>query len=129
MYGNQIKKDFLLSIKEPSRIMPPFRWPGGKGNLVKWIINYIPQGHTYVEPFAGAASVFWHLPKPFAVEVLNDLDEDVINLYNVLKDNHKFEVLAHKLISTPYARAEFERAIQMLKSNYVNDMDRAWAFL
>jgi len=125
MYGNQIKKDFLLSIKEPSRIMAPFRWPGGKGNLVKWIINYIPQCHTCVEPFASAASVFWHLPKPFAVEVLNDLDKDVMNLYNVLKDNHKFEVLAHKLISTPYARAEFGRAIQILKSNYVNDMDRA----
>jgi len=126
--GEQIKKEFLSGIREPPRIMAPFKWPGGKGNLVKWIIQYIPHGHIYVEPFAGAASVFWHLPKPFAVEVLNDLDADVINLYKVLKDSRKFEALSHKLIFTPYARAEFGRAIQMLKSADINDIDRAWAF-
>ena len=127
-FGDLIKKEFLSGIREPPRIMAPFRWPGGKGNLVKWIIKYIPHGHIYVEPFAGAASVFWHLPKPFAVEVLNDLDNDVINLYKVLKDIHKYEALYHKLISTPYARTEFGRAIQMLKSADINDIDRAWAF-
>ena len=127
-FGDLIKKEFLSGIREPPRIMSPFQWPGGKGNLVKWIIKYIPHGHIYVEPFAGAASVFWHLPKPFAVEVLNDLDNDVINLYKVLKDIHKYETLSHKLISTPYARAEFGRAIQMLKSADINDIDRAWAF-
>jgi DNA adenine methylase len=127
-HGDKVKKEFLSGIKEPPRVMSPFKWPGGKGNLVKWIIQHIPHGHIYVEPFAGAASVFWHLPKPFAVEILNDIDADVINFYNVLKDSYKFEILSHKILSTPYARSEFGFAIRILKTKDGNDIDRAWAF-
>jgi len=96
--------------------------------LAQWIIQYVPKGHIYVEPFAGAASVFWHLPKPFPVEVLNDLDGDIVNLYRVLQDKTKFEELAHRLIFTPYARAEFVRALQIAKEPTATDIDRAWAF-
>jgi DNA adenine methylase len=124
----KLKKDFLDSIPVPPRPMAPFRWAGGKGNLAQWIIQYVPDGHIYVEPFAGAASVFWHLPKPFPVEVLNDLDGDIVNLYRVLQDKTKFEELAHKLIFTPYARAEFIRALQIAKDPTATDVDRAWAF-
>jgi DNA adenine methylase len=81
-----------------------------------------------VEPFAGAASVFWHLPNPFPVEVLNDLDSDIVNLYRVLQDKGKFEELAHRLIFTPYARAEFARALQIVKDPNATDIDKAWAF-
>jgi DNA adenine methylase len=108
--------------------MAPFRWAGGKGKLAQWIIEYVPDGHIYVEPFAGAASVFWHLPKPFPVEVLNDLDGDIVNLYRVLQDKTKFEELAHRLIFTPYARAEFVRALQIAKAPIATDIDKAWAF-
>jgi DNA adenine methylase len=124
----ELKKEFLDGIPMPPRPMAPFRWPGGKGNLVKWLIQYVPEGHIYVEPFAGAASVFWHLPNPFPVEVLNDLDGDIVNLYRVLQDKAKFEELAHRLIFTPYARAEFARALQIAKDPKASDIDRAWAF-
>jgi DNA adenine methylase len=124
----ELKKEFLDGIPLPPRTMAPFRWPGGKGKLVKWLIQYVPEGHIYVEPFAGAASVFWHLPNPFPVEVLNDLDGDIVNLYRVLQDKAKFEELAHRLIFTPYARAEFARALQIAKEPKASDIDRAWAF-
>jgi DNA adenine methylase len=124
----ELKKEFLDSIPAPPRPMAPFQWAGGKGNLARWIIQYVPSGSIYVEPFAGAASVFWHLPTPFPVEVLNDLDGDIVNLYRVLQDKAKFEKLAHRLIFTPYARAEFVRAIQMAKDPTATDIDRAWAF-
>jgi DNA adenine methylase len=124
----ELKREFLDSIPSPPRPMAPFRWAGGKGNLVSWIIQHLPIGQIYVEPFAGAASVFWHLPTPFPVEVLNDLDGDIVNLYRVLQDKAKFEELAHRLIFTPYARAEFVRALQMAKAPTATDIDRAWAF-
>jgi len=124
----EIKRNFLRGIPMPRRIMSPFQWPGGKGNLARWIVQHIPQGYIYVEPFAGAASVFWHLPNPFPVEVLNDLDGDIVNLYRVLQDRAKFEELAHRLIFTPYSRLEFVRAIQMSTNPNVSDIDRAWAF-
>lgn len=123
-----LKKDFLDGIPKPPRPMAPFLWAGGKGMLAKWIIQYIPSGRIYVEPFAGAASVFWHLPTPFSVEVLNDLDGDIVNLYRVLQDKSKFEELAHRLIFTPYARAEFVRALQIARNPNASDIDRAWAF-
>ncbi len=125
---DQIKKEFLSGIKDPPRVMAPFKWPGGKGNLVKWIIQYVPQGRIYIEPFAGAASVFWHLSKTFELEVINDIDIDVVNLYKVLKDSHKFKIFSNKLFATPYSRAEFRRAIQMLKTADIDDIYRAWAF-
>jgi DNA adenine methylase len=124
----ELKKEFLDGIPTPSRLMAPFRWPGGKGNLVRWIVQYIPDGRIYVEPFAGAASVFWHLPSPFPVEVINDLDRDIVNLYRVLQDKAKFEELAHRLIFTPYARAEFKRALEIAKDHSATDIDKAWAF-
>lgn len=122
------KSCFLDSIREPVRVMAPFRWPGGKGNLATWIVKYVPVGRTYVEPFAGAASVFWHLPKPFPVEVLNDIDGDIVNFYHVLQDKSKFELLLHRLVFTPYARAEFRRALKILRNTNASDIDRAWAF-
>jgi DNA adenine methylase len=60
--------------------------------------------------------------------VLNDLDGDIVNLYRVLQDKTKFEELAHRLIFTPYARAEFVRALQIAKDPIATDIDRAWAF-
>jgi DNA adenine methylase len=124
----ELKREFLDGIPTPPRPMAPFRWAGGKGNLVRWIIQYVPSGQIYVEPFAGAASVFWHLPNPFPIEVLNDLDGDIVNLYRVLQDKTKFEELAHRLIFTPYARAEFARALQIAKTPTATDTERAWAF-
>jgi DNA adenine methylase len=124
----EIKQDFLAGIPTAPRAMAPFIWAGGKGNIARWIIQYVPSGRIYVEPFAGAASVFWHLPNPFPVEVLNDLDGDIVNLYRVLQDKSKFEELAHRLIFTPYARAEFVRALQILRDQSASDVDRAWAF-
>ena len=124
----ELKKEFLDCIPTPRQIIAPFRWPGGKGKIAKWIVQHIPNGQIYVEPFAGAASVFWHLPKPFPVEVLNDLDGDIVNLYRVLQDRAKFEEFAHRVIFTPYARAEFVRALQIIKDPAATDIDRAWAF-
>jgi DNA adenine methylase len=116
----ELKREFLDSIPKPPRPMAPFHWAGGKGNIARWIVQYIPAGQIYVEPFAGAASVLWHLPSPFPVEVLNDLDGDIVKC--------KFEELAHRLIFTPYARAEFARALQIVKDPNATDIDRAWAF-
>jgi DNA adenine methylase len=123
-----LKRDFLDGIREPIRAMAPFRWPGGKGNLASWIVKYVPAGRTYVEPFAGAASVFWHLSTPSPVEVLNDIDGNIVNFYRVLQDKTKFEILLHRLVFTPYARAEFRRALRVLRNPEASDVDRAWAF-
>jgi len=120
-----VTKEILDAIPKPNRIMAPVQYYGGKGHLVKRIMPYIPRGTVYVEPFCGAASVFWHLTPPRKVEVLNDLYGELITLYRVLQDKKMFDKLAHKLCWTPYSRAEFSRALEMESNNPVGI---AWAF-
>jgi DNA adenine methylase len=114
-------------VGRPKRVMSPLRYYGGKGNLARHIIPLLPDGSIYVEPYCGAASVFWHLPEGhYGVEVLNDLDGRVINVFRVLQDPQKFKQFAHRVYWTPYSHAEFVRALGLLDS--VDDVDAAWAF-
>jgi len=42
----ELKKEFLDSIPKPPRPMAPFRWAGGKGKLVRWIVQYMKRNPT-----------------------------------------------------------------------------------
>lgn len=85
---------------------PLIRYHGGKFRLASWIISHFPQHNTYVEPFGGGASVL--LAKtPSRCEVYNDLDDDVVNLFRVLRDPARGEQLSQAVALTPYSRTEF----------------------
>lgn len=88
-----------------STIRPPVKWHGGKRYQSNRIIAQFPAHHTYVEPFAGAASVLLNKPVS-AVEVYNDLDRRITRLFRVLRD-HGGE-LQHRLMLTPYSEVEFD---------------------
>lgn len=60
----------------------PLPYIGGKRAIAKQLIAAFPKHTTYVEGFAGGAQVFFH-KEPSKVEVLNDLDRDIVNLYRV----------------------------------------------
>jgi DNA adenine methylase len=88
---------------------PALRWHGGKWRLAPWIIKYLPEHRIYVEPFGGAASVL--LRKSYAYcEVYNDLDEEVVNFFRVVRE--RGDDLKCALETTPFARREFEDAYQ-----------------
>ncbi len=107
----------------------PIQWPGGKGNMVAKLLPLVPYGpqvRVYVEPYCGGASLFFAKPRPHPVEVLNDLDQRVVALFRALQDKETFEELKHRLRYTPYARAEFERALRVLEEGG-SLADTAWA--
>jgi DNA adenine methylase len=89
---------------------PVLRWHGGKWLLAPWIIEHFPSHQVYVEPFGGAASVLMRKPRSYA-EVYNDLDCDVVNLFQVLRSGRADELVAG-LRLTPFSRQEFDQAYE-----------------
>lgn len=63
---------------------PLVPWMGGKRRLAKHILPLFPEHTCYVEPFAGAAALFF-LKAPAKVEVLNDVNGDLVSLYRVVQ--------------------------------------------
>ena len=59
------------------------KWAGGKYSLVEQINAHLPEAKKLIEPFVGAGSVF--LNSNYQHYVLNDINPDLINLYNLLK--------------------------------------------
>ncbi len=89
---------------------PVLRWHGGKWLLAPWIISYFPPHDVYVEPFGGAGSVLMRKPRSYA-EVWNDLDQDVVNLFRVLRGPDADRLVA-MLRLTPFARKGFDEAYE-----------------
>lgn len=122
----QIDAAILDGIPTPNRPMAPVRWFGGKGILAKKILTLLPAGKIYVEPFCGAASMYWNQNNPPPVVVLNDIDGELINLFRCLQSAEIFPDLLHKVLWTPYSLDAFREALKMPKD--ASPLDRAWAF-
>lgn len=63
---------------------PPIPRMGGKSRLRKTIIEMIPEHTCYVEPFFGAGWVYFG-KEPSKVEVINDIDKELINMFKMIK--------------------------------------------
>ncbi|MDO9081185.1 MAG: DNA adenine methylase [Desulfuromonadales bacterium] len=63
---------------------PIIPWIGGKRRLAKHLLPLFPTHSCYVEPFCGAAALFF-LKEPSPAEVINDINGDLVNLYRVVQ--------------------------------------------
>ena len=63
------------------------KWAGGKYALVEHINALLPKGNKLIEPFVGAGSVF--LNTEYSKYLLNDINPDLIALYQLLKQHPK----------------------------------------
>ncbi len=71
----------------------PISYLGGKSRLAKQIVKMLPEHTAYVEPFCGAAWVFFE-KEPSKVEVLNDMNLELVTFWRVVQ-NHLEEFLRH----------------------------------
>ena len=101
------------------------RYPGSKQRIAPWIISQMPAHHSYLEPYAGGIAVLLN-KEPSRIETINDLDDDVINLFQVIRS--KKEELIEAVVMTPYARAEYDNAFPE-NPEELSDVERAKNFL
>ena len=75
------------------------KWAGGKYSLVEKINAQLPVANKLIEPFVGAGSVFLNSDYPHYV--LNDINPDLISLYNLLKQQPDVLINDLKAFFTP----------------------------
>lgn len=96
------------AMDAPAR--PALRYHGAKWRLAPWILSHFPPLATYdvyVEPFGGSAAVMLRKERS-PIEVFNDLDNDVVTFFRVLRDCP--DDLIRGIELTPFARREWEAA-------------------
>lgn len=83
------------------------KYPGSKWSIARWIIDFFPEHHSYLESFFGSGAVLFSKPRS-NIETVNDLDGNVVNLFEWIKRDP--EKLAHEIYWTPYSRQIYESA-------------------
>lgn len=104
---------------------PMIPWIGGKRKLAERILPLFPDHQCYVEPFAGAAALFF-FKSPSQVEVLNDINGDLVNLYRVVK--HHLEELYRQFKWVLTSRQNWDW-LQATPVETLTDVQRAARFL
>lgn len=103
----------------------PFGYYGGKQLMAKYILPNIPKHRTYVETFSGGAAIFW-LKEPSHLEVLNDTNRELINFYEVVKND--YAALESKIRVSMHSRDLYRKASTIYRNpDMFNHVERAWA--
>jgi len=84
-------------------------WYGGKAHLVKHLLRLIPPHKIYLEVFGGGAALLLS-KQPAQLEIYNDIDSNLYNLFRVIRDDKLFPIFLHKVKWTLYSREEWRRA-------------------
>lgn len=81
--------------------------------MAEHIIKLFPVHTTYVEVFGGAGHVLMQKP-PSNIEVFNDIDSDIANLFRVLR--HRFDEFNEAIKYMPYSRELYPEYISELET-------------
>ena len=94
------------------KVTKPFvKWAGGKGSLVKHLSAHLPDNFrdkrdvTYVEPFVGGGAMLFYMLTHFTNirrVVINDVNEDLIFCYKLIKNTPQTLIEQLKRIANEY---------------------------
>lgn len=75
---------------------PFVKWAGGKRQIIDKLKMYAPdEFNTYYEPFIGGGALLFELSPKKAV--INDYNEELMNVFNCIKDETKFNKMCNEL--------------------------------
>jgi DNA adenine methylase len=110
--------------KIEKKINAPFGYFGSKNKIALQLCTNLPPHNCWVEAFCGSAALTLR-KSPAPIEVINDIDDEIYNLFNQLRTN--CDSLCHEIEFTPYAEQELTYARE--KSIELSDLERARRFL
>ncbi len=97
-------------MNQPSRLVQPLKWHGGKHYLATRIIALMPEHVHYVEPFFGGGSVLLNKPAEGISEVANDVHKDLTTFWRVLQDEKQFAKFKRIVDAMPFSQVEWQDA-------------------
>lgn len=100
----------------PGQIQP-FAYLGSKYSVLPWLLELLPRSNSFVDVFGGSASVILN-KQPSPINVYNDINEDVVNFFRVLREQP--DQLIRKIELTPYSRLEYRTCMKKTKNNVEN---------
>jgi DNA adenine methylase len=88
----------LIKHKKIDKVRPFLRYPGSKYNAAKYIEPFwnCIKFDEYREPFLGSGAIFFKMPK-VGSSWLNDIDQDLINAFNVVSSKALRKKLIEKI--------------------------------
>jgi DNA adenine methylase len=104
---------------------PIIPWLGGKRRLADRLIPLFPQHDCYVEVFCGGAALYFLRPAPAPVEVINDINGELVNLYRVVQ--HHLEEFVRQFKWALSSRQVF-KWLQEQPTEPLTDIQRAARF-
>lgn len=108
---------FNNNIKNQKPLAKPFlKWAGGKTQILSEIDKRLPlelkkgKKMKYVEPFVGGGAVLFHLLNNYNLEkaYIIDLNENLINLYQVIKSNVDDLINFLRILEKKYKKSTYE---------------------
>jgi len=87
------------------------KFPGSKNLLAKWIISKFPLWRdSQIELFGGSAAVTMATEPSHRLEVINDLNWEMINLFTMIRDRP--EEMFHKIYFTLWTAESLKKALE-----------------
>lgn len=93
-----------------TRISPPLKTWGGKHYLAQRIVALMPPHTHFVEPFFGGGSVLLAKDPEGVSEVVNDLDCELVNFWECLRDGLAFGLMKRQLEAMPFSEKDWRDA-------------------
>lgn len=98
------------------KIRPFVKWAGGKGSLIPQLNNFYPYElkngiiERYIEPFVGGGAVLIDILQKYDIQEVYafDINIDLINSYNVIKNDVEELIINLKQMETEYLQLEQE---------------------
>jgi DNA adenine methylase len=118
------KKQPVKPQKPAPRLNTPFGYFGSKKRIALQILENLPPHNAWVEAFCGSAALTLAKP-PVSIEVVNDIDDQIVNLFRVLRKRH--HELCRQIAMTPYARQGLHNARHA--KGKISKMEQARLFL